>query len=83
MLNSGLCNLLVERWNSSRDGTRRLVCSGLVGMAINYTIRHGLLANGYGLTISSKVCLHKMTGQLGSYMVGEPMPMANIHSVFW
>ena len=27
-------------------------------------------------------CVHEMAGQSDSYMVGEPMPMANIHSVF-
>ena len=60
----------------------QLVCSGLVGLAIDYTIKHGPLANGYLLTLASKMCPHKMAGQLESYMVGEPMPMANIHSVF-
>ena len=59
-----------------------LVCSGLVGLAIDYTIKHGPLANGYLLTLASKMCPHKMAGQLESYMVGEPMPMAHIHSVF-
>ena len=29
------------------------------------------------------MCSPKMAGQLESYMVGEPMPMINIHSVFW
>ena len=28
------------------------------------------------------MCPHKMAGQFESYMVGEPMPMAEIHSVF-
>ena len=28
-----------------------------------------------------KKCPHKMAGQLGSYMVKEPMSMANIHIV--
>ena len=36
----------------------------------------------YAKQNASKMYPHKMAGQLESYMVGKPKPMANIHSVF-